>query len=102
MVVRADLPPGLQLAQAVHAQREFVREHHDVEERWYRVSNTLAILSVKHEDMLRELHARARVSGVPVSMFHEPDLSNAATALCMAPGEVSRRLCRKLPLALKI
>lgn len=49
VVVRADLSPGLQIAQACHACRAFQAEYRDLEESWYTTSNTIAVLSVPSE-----------------------------------------------------
>lgn len=102
VVVRADLAPGLQIPQAMHAHREFAEQHRALERGWYRASNTLAVLSVPHERALLALVARAQDAEVPHSLFREPDLGNAATAACLSPGEASRSLCKRLPLALKV
>lgn len=49
VIVRADLSPGLQIAQAAHAARAFHAEHPALEAAWYAASNTLAVLSVQDE-----------------------------------------------------
>lgn len=102
VVVRADLVPGLQIPQAMHAHREFAEQHRGLERAWYRRSNTLAVLSVPHEHALMELVTRAQHAQIPHALFREPDLGDAATAVCFAPGEQSRAICKRLPLALKV
>lgn len=49
VVVRDDLPPGLQIAQAIHACRAFHADHPAVETAWHTTSNTIAVLSVPDE-----------------------------------------------------
>ena len=44
VVVRADLSPGVQAAQALHAHRAFVAEYPEVERVWFETSNTISIL----------------------------------------------------------
>lgn len=44
IVVRGDLPPGLQAAQAVHAAMAWQAEHPARAAAWMRDSNTVAIL----------------------------------------------------------
>jgi peptidyl-tRNA hydrolase len=102
VIVRADLSPGLQIPQAMHAHREFAEQHRTLERAWYRASNTLAVLAVPHEQALLALVARAQDADVPLALFREPDLGHAATAVCLAPGTATRGLCKRLPLALKI
>ena len=100
LVVRGDLPPGAQAVQAVHAARQFAFEHAEVEQRWFDTSNTLALLAVPDEVSLLELLELAGRSGARVSVFREPDLGGAATAIAVEPGAKGRRLCRRLPRAL--
>lgn len=99
LVVRRDLPePGFRAAQLCHAQRQFTAEHPDVDSLWFTESNTLALLEVPGETELLRLVTRARENGIPCSLFREPDLSGAATALALGPS--GKRLVRRLPLAL--
>lgn len=45
IVSRADLPPGIMAAQAVHAAMAWQAEHSALAEGWARSSNTVAILA---------------------------------------------------------
>lgn len=103
IVVRADLPPGLQAAQAMHAQREFAERYPEIEARWHKDSNTVAILSVPDEDTLFDLLTSLEKSGVAVSEFREPDLdllhNLSLTAICVEPK--GGQALRHLPLALR-
>lgn len=99
LVVREDLSPAQQAVQAAHALRQFVEEHPDEDQKWFKQSNTLALLSVKDEPELIELWFRAKDEGVKASGFQEPDLDDAITAVALEPGAMSRRLTRSLPLA---
>ena|ERR1700742_4547175 len=87
IIVRADLPPGLQLAQACHAAREWTLAHPQID-----VGDNLVVLHVPDEQALLELRGAAS----SYLLFREPDLQNAATALAL-PGEARRRLS-SLPL----
>lgn len=98
LVGRRDLAPGLLAAQLVHAQRQFQADHPVRELAWYTGSNTLALLSVENEEELLDLAERVRQSGLAVSVWREPDLDNAATAIAIDPD--GRRFVRNLPLAL--
>lgn len=100
LVVRADLPPGLQAVQAVHAFREFVEAHPVRERSWYRGSNCVALLSVPDEAALADLLGRAADADLMTAWFREDDLGGSLTAVALEPG--ARRLCKGLPPALKV
>lgn len=99
LITRQDLCHGQQAVQAVHAMREFV-QHHPVEDRsWYEESNTLALLAVPDEVSLLHLLKQAELQGVAAAGFREPDRENELTAIALGPA--ARKLCSKLPVALK-
>lgn len=100
VVVRGDLAPGLQVAQAMHAFRQFVEDHPDTERRWFADSNTLAVLTVPSEGALASLVMDAVDRDLRHSKFHEPDLGGALTAIALEPG--ATRIVRTLPLALEV
>jgi hypothetical protein len=79
----------------------FMSEHKDISGEWYSKSNYLGLLSVRDEYGLRELVSRANRLGIRHSVFREPDIGNQITAICLAPGHKTKRLCSRLPLALK-
>lgn len=99
--MRADLPPGLQAAQAVHAAIEFTLQWRGIVARWNLESNNVVIISVPDEDALAAIAARAVEEGMVRTIFREPDVGNTITAVALQPGEDARRLCSQLPLALK-
>lgn len=100
LITRKDLTPAQQAVQAAHALRAFIAEHSEEDARWFKESNTLALLSVQNEAELIELWFRANDEGVKVAGFQEPDLNDEYTSLALEPGPGSRRLTRGLPLAL--
>ena len=100
-MVRADLSPGQQAVQAMHALREFVQIHPEIDGDWYRSSNTLALLSVPSLEDLAALRATAGLRGIPYAEFREPDLRDELTAVALAPGADTLKLCRSLALALR-
>lgn len=74
VLIRDDLPPGLQLAQAVHAATAFALAHPDL------ASSTpnVVVLAVADEPaLLAHVHAGGRRPGV---VFREPDIGDEATA----------------------
>lgn len=101
IVVRADLPAGLQVAQAIHAAFQFSQQHPDLVRPWHQDSQYLVVLAAPSEHALRALSAKAMQRGLPHSTWTEPDLGDEATAIAFAPGEAARRLCSSLPLAMR-
>lgn len=92
VVVRSDLPLGLQMAQACHATREFTREHPEDD-----VGDNLVVLHASHRH-LEYLAYRARLDELcAVTAFHEPDLRGQLTAAAFGLG--ARPLLSNLPLA---
>lgn len=98
MVTRADLPPGAQAVQAMHAAIDFAITYPALTAAWHSASNTLVILVVPDELALGWLEQDARAAGLRVAPFHEPDLDGALTAVAFEPA--AGRLLRHLPLAL--
>lgn len=97
IIVRNDLKPGLQAAQACHALRLFGAEHPEEDRSWYEGSNNLVLLQVPDEEALLGLLERS--SGISSSLFREPDLGDEATALALEAR--GRRLVSNLPLLLR-
>lgn len=97
VIVRSDLAPGLQLAQACHALRLFAADHPEVDKAWYEGSSNLVVLQAPSEEELLALAARA--GEVPTSVFREPDLGDEVTAIALGPTGAG--LVSQLPLALR-
>lgn len=85
----------------MHALREFVQVHPQIDRDWYQFSNTLALLSVPTLEDLTDLRATAGLRGIPYAEFREPDLRDELTAVALAPGSDTSKLCRSLALALR-
>lgn len=101
MVSRADLPAGVQACQAMHAMREFVAQHPEVEREWHQTSNHIAFLAADDIEELQFLIKVAAQNGILHSVFFEPDLENELTAVAFEPTIESRELLSRLPTALK-
>lgn len=101
VVVRADQSAGQQAVQAMHAQRQFLAEHPEVEREWFETSNTLALLCVADEERLCHVLRLAADRGIRSAVFREPDIGDRITAICLEPCERARRLCQGFPPALK-
>lgn len=93
--------PGLQIAQACHTLRQFVEEHPQTDQVWFKGSQFLVVLSVPNEQSLYDLKKLADNQGILTSAWKEPDLNNELTGIALAPGSASSKLCSQLPLALK-
>lgn len=97
---RADLSPGLRVAQMFHALRQFASDYPFVESEWYRNSNTIVLLEAPDGEALQALADKAREKGATVTEFSEPDfLDVGITALALGPD--AWRLVSSLPLALR-
>lgn len=101
IITREDLFPGQQLAQSIHAARQFAADFPEIEKQWFEQSNTIVCLSVKNLFSLWELIDKAQRHNVKVSYFREPDLENQLTAIALEPTKKTSEICRGLPLALK-
>jgi hypothetical protein len=82
IIVRSSLAAGLYAAQAVHAFWSFVQAYPKKTEAWA-VDNNVIIL--QHDDLpnLADLLERA---GLSLARFHEPDLNDELTAICVEPA----------------
>ena len=101
IVVRKDLPPGLQLSQSCHAALHFMRENRDITEQWMLISDYIVILNIENEAELARLSEEATQRNIKFSSFREPDIDNQATAIALEPGIKSKKLVSNLKLALK-
>lgn len=91
VVVRADLPPGLQCAQACHVARAFRdAPSHD---------ENLIVLEAPNEEALRSLLLQAGPTA-SCAAFSEPDLGWQLTAIALSGPKVPE-LVSSLPLALR-
>ena len=100
VATRADLPPGTQLCQAVHAALEYAVAHPGHMRAWHDASNALLVVAVPDDLALGWLCQDAEAAGLRTVRFHEPDLDGALTAAAFEPA--ARRLVTHLPLALAL
>jgi hypothetical protein len=101
VITRSDLEPGYQAVQSMHALRQFTAEHPEIDRLWFDQSNYLGLLSVANEKELYNLMEQAQMQDIKFSIFREPDIGDQITAIAIAPGAKSKKLCSRLPLALK-
>ncbi len=79
ILVRADLPTGLQIAQAIHAAVQWIMED-ELSALWHKNSNNVVVKHVPDEATLLELAAKGEARRCVVEAFKEPDLAGATTA----------------------
>lgn len=87
--------------QAIHAAINFQHEHPEYAKNWYDKSNYIGFLSVLNQDQLIDLINKIKYLDIKFSIFREPDIDNQITAIAIAPGNLSRKICSNLKLALK-
>ncbi len=97
-IVRNDISRGLAFAQLLHVFRQFIEEHGDTENEWFKSSNYIAVLSVPGLDSLLSMVTLADMEEIKHSYFCEPDLNDEITALVLEPSEKTKKLCRNLRL----
>ncbi|MEO6302386.1 MAG: peptidyl-tRNA hydrolase, partial [Bacteroidia bacterium] len=95
------MPNGVQAVQSTHAAINFIMQYPAESRQWFTESNYLCQLSAKDEWQLEEYAVKAENLGLKISRFYEPDLNNQLTAICIEPGEITKKLVRKLPLMFK-
>lgn len=99
-MTRRDLTAGSQSVQSTHAAIQFIFEHPEISEFWFK-DPYLAQLSVENEDALKHLIHKLQKANIKYSIFREPDLGNEITAIAIEPSDKTRKLISHLPLMLK-
>lgn len=95
VVVRSDLPPGLQMAQACHAVRAFSTGRPVL----LFDENLIALNATPAE--LMGILARVHHEQIPYAPFYEPDLDLQLTAIAISGDGQARRILSTYPLALR-
>lgn len=85
----------------MHAAIQFGFDHPEIYNEWYKNSNYLGFLSLNNEQDLLDFIKKAEEKNIKYSIFREPDIDNAITAIALEPGDKTKKLCSRLPLALK-
>ena len=96
VIVRNDLEPGLQIAQACHAQHTFALRFSGLIGKW---EGNLVVLQAPDEKTLEDHAYLLDEMGFSVARFREPDLDDAMTAIAVSAD--AGRLLSSLPLALR-
>lgn len=99
VVVRDDLEPGDQIAQAVHAAFAYGNTDPHGVDAWIHGANNVVVVAAQTEQELARLAAKIRETRHAMHVeIREPDLSDELTAITV--GEQAERLFSSLPLAL--
>lgn len=80
---------------------EFIHEHFESYQLWYKQSKYLGFLSVKDREALEQLCSRLDRLGIAYSRFNEPDFDGELTAIAVEPTATATRYLSDIPLALK-
>jgi hypothetical protein len=102
IIVRNDLTPGLQCAQACHAQHLFTQRFPELTKVW---EQNLVVLQVPNEACLDALYEdfaggpQNKGEVYPAAAFFEPDLDDQMTAIAVAG--TAEKLLSSFPLALR-
>ncbi len=99
VIVRADIDPGLQLAQACHAVGVFSDLYPGLFSLWVREVKNIAVLAARDEQELVDIYRKAAHRSLDRAIFLEPDLGGAPTAIALGAG--AHKICSHLPKALK-
>ena len=100
VVTRADLEPGLMLAQVAHAVSEFAFSYPDKHRAWHRNGKNIAVLAARDLEHISGMLALLEDShALECAAFFESDLSDELTAF--AVSDAAARLLSCLPLALR-
>jgi peptidyl-tRNA hydrolase len=99
VVVRRDMPIGVQMAQACHAAFLFAQTYAHQTLDWHTHSQYLVIVSVEDQVELIRLGSEAIQRKIRVAWWNEPDMDNDLTAIVLEPTEATARLLSNLPLA---
>lgn len=99
IIIRNDLRPGMQIAQACHALREFTADYPQLDLHWHENHRNIVVLQVPTLQELAALANECERKEIPCSRFLEPDLHNQLTAIACAPE--CTPLVSSLPLALR-
>jgi len=81
--------------------RQFVAEHSEIDQLWFQNSNYICLLAVANEAQLIELCFKSEKLGLRFSKFFESDLNNALTAICIEPGQLTKKLLSSIKLAFR-
>lgn len=99
MVTRADLAPGDQAVQGMHAALLYAVKYPQVIRYWHERDQVLVFLAVPGERWLELAAYRLRTARINCARFHEPDMDGQLTAIAAGP-RAARKLSH-LPLALR-
>lgn len=93
IVTRADISSGYQVVQSTHSIADFAHEFPERFKLWKSESNSIIVLSVATEEKLLRLFSKLANKGADIVKFHEPDIENEVTSLCVyGTPEIRKKL----------
>lgn len=98
-MTHGNLSAGYQVAQVAHVMAEYILHRPQTAKYWHHLSNSLIVLEAKDAEALSELQEKAKLKGLDVQEFREPDLGDEITALAFSPSKNTRKFLSNLPLA---
>jgi len=99
IVVRGDLSPGAQAAQAVHAAQTWTMRHPQDALRWEEQCGVVVILSVRDTDELLTVANRSFLEAGGFEAFFDDDLTPRLGAIALCPSVRAGSVCSGLSLA---
>jgi len=96
-VTHRDLSVGYQAVQSTHAALEFVLNFPEIAQDWNQ-SKYLVQVTVPSKNDLEAFRDTLDFHGLKYYAFHEPDLGDELTALCIEPNPLTLKLIKKLKL----
>lgn len=93
IIVLKSLSVGLKCAQACHAMHAFTRQFPEATAAWEPENNVVVLEHAELSGLADVLDGL----GLCVARFHEPDMGDALTAICVEPA--AKRMVRGLSLA---
>lgn len=99
MAVSGELSAGYQVAQVAHVTADWIKANPELSDKWHATSNSIIVVETETSEALSHLLENAKLKGIGVTVFREPDLGDEITAIAFAPGNATRKLLANFPLA---
>lgn len=78
---------------------DFCLQNYQLARKWHLTSEYLICLEAKDQEHLNQLVAKAHEKGLQYTVYQEPDLDEAITAIALHPSAEARKFASNLPLA---
>lgn len=78
---------------------DFCLQNYQLARKWHLISEYLICLEAKDQQHLNELVGKAHERGLQYTVYEEPDLDGAITAIALHPSPEARKFASNIPLA---